>query len=307
MTNKPISKHTSLIFSIFLLLASFFLFANQTQASSVRTVSSDLKSEKIVHRSTNGNVYDKANLLSDSTIRKINRINDDDLASVKGHPQIAVYTTDHISGDANDFAQHLFDKYHFGTKGYDNGILILINKQNNNVRIATGYGMESVLPDIYLKHLIANSFTKSADSISGKGGQAGGGGSDSNIRIKLNNVSETQMFNKGVLNMVQSISNKILQSESKIRKSDHESGKIRTNSAMITIVKKTSNITQWLVWGGTGVILIFCFIQYLAYMLAKDKETKRRIFVSLMINIMCAIMLLGIYFIFQNLMSILKH
>lgn len=84
-------------------------------------------------------VHDGAEILNQKTVNEINGINKYTLSEVKGHPQITVFTTEKIDGSISDYTQKLFDKYKFGTKGYNNGILALINKQNNQVRIATGY------------------------------------------------------------------------------------------------------------------------------------------------------------------------
>ena len=41
-----------------------------------------------------------------------------------------------------------------GVAGKDNGVIILVSKQERKARIETGYGMEGVLPDITAKHII---------------------------------------------------------------------------------------------------------------------------------------------------------
>lgn len=94
------------------------------------------------------NVQDNANVMSQSDISKINKLNDVDLAKVKGHPQIAVITVKHTDG-IDDYAQDQFDKYHFGRKGLDNGVLIVLAINDHRIRIQTGYGVEGALPDIW--------------------------------------------------------------------------------------------------------------------------------------------------------------
>lgn len=94
------------------------------------------------------NVQDNANVMSQSDISKINKLNDVDLAKVKGHPQIAVITVKHTD-DIDDYAQDQFDKYHFGRKGLDNGVLIVLAINDHRIRIQTGYGVEGALPDIW--------------------------------------------------------------------------------------------------------------------------------------------------------------
>ncbi len=66
--------------------------------------------------------------------------------------QILVVTVDDLEGyDPGDYAFRLGEKWGVGQKGKDNGIVILLKpKQDNSkgqVFIATGYGLEGVLPD----------------------------------------------------------------------------------------------------------------------------------------------------------------
>ena len=66
--------------------------------------------------------------------------------------QIVVFTIDDLEGyEPGDYAARLGEKWGVGQKGKDNGIIILLKpKRDNNkgqVFIATGYGLEGVLPD----------------------------------------------------------------------------------------------------------------------------------------------------------------
>lgn len=83
-----------------------------------------------------------------SDINKINGINNNELSRVKGHPQIAVITINHTD-DIEDYAQNMFDKYKFGRSKLDNGVLIVLAIRDHKVRIQTGYGVESALPDLW--------------------------------------------------------------------------------------------------------------------------------------------------------------
>lgn len=109
------------------------------------------------------NVQDNANVLSSKTERYIDKVNNDDMAKIKGHPQIAVITEKHVSSkydDIEDQAQALFNKYKFGRSGYDNGVLFLIATKDHKFRMQTGYGIESVLPDAYLYKLLTSDVKK---------------------------------------------------------------------------------------------------------------------------------------------------
>lgn len=56
--------------------------------------------------------------------------------------------------DISDYAFQLGDKWGIGQKDLDNGILILAAMSDRKVFIATGYGMEGVIPDILAKRIV---------------------------------------------------------------------------------------------------------------------------------------------------------
>ena len=49
--------------------------------------------------------------------------------------------------DAQQYAMQVFDRWKIGKKGKDNGVLILVAVDDRKMWIATGYGVEGVLPD----------------------------------------------------------------------------------------------------------------------------------------------------------------
>ena len=48
---------------------------------------------------------------------------------------------------AQAYAQNVFDRWKIGKKGKDNGVLVLVAVDDRKMWIATGYGVEAVLPD----------------------------------------------------------------------------------------------------------------------------------------------------------------
>ena len=105
-------------------------------------------------RADNHDVLDRANVLDQATERRIYDVDENQLSKIKGHPQIAVVTERSVDGDIEDEAQRLFEKYQFGTKGYDNGVLLLIDVEGHQVRMHTGYGVESAVPDAFVNDLV---------------------------------------------------------------------------------------------------------------------------------------------------------
>ncbi|HUV01322.1 MAG TPA: TPM domain-containing protein [Bacteroidales bacterium] len=74
--------------------------------------------------------------------------------------QIAIVTVNDLQGyDKADYAYRLAEKWGIGQKGLDNGILILVKpktseRSRGEVFIATGYGLEGVIPDITCAEII---------------------------------------------------------------------------------------------------------------------------------------------------------
>lgn len=105
------------------------------------------------------NVLDQAGILNHSTVHYIDQLNDNELSKIKGHPQLVVVTKKSLDDTSfdniDDYGQYLFDKYHFGRAGYDNGVLLLVILDPHGFRMQTGYGAESVLPDNYVHTLMS--------------------------------------------------------------------------------------------------------------------------------------------------------
>src|SRR3990167_213232 len=55
-----------------------------------------------------------------------------------------------------DFSVRLAEKWKVGTKDRDNGVILLIFKEDRAVRIEVGYGLEGALPDAVAKLIIEN-------------------------------------------------------------------------------------------------------------------------------------------------------
>lgn len=62
--------------------------------------------------------------------------------------QITIVTIGSLEGqDISSYAFDLGNSWGVGSKGKENGVVILVSKQERKAFIATGYGMEGVLPD----------------------------------------------------------------------------------------------------------------------------------------------------------------
>ncbi len=69
--------------------------------------------------------------------------------------QIAVVIVPTLNGnDVSDFNVKLGRAWGVGNKKYNNGVVLLISKDDRKLNIATGYGAEGALPDVTAKHII---------------------------------------------------------------------------------------------------------------------------------------------------------
>ncbi len=74
--------------------------------------------------------------------------------------EIAVVTVTSLGGDTvENFANELFQEWGIGKKGTDNGVLLLIAKDDRELRIEVGYGLEPVLTDAQSKQIIERIIT----------------------------------------------------------------------------------------------------------------------------------------------------
>lgn len=136
---KKLHKLIAFLGSLILVLCFAGCFTNKVQAAQ--------------------NVLDQAGILDYSTVHYIDQLNDNELSKIKGHPQLVVVTKKSLDDtncdNIDDYGQYLFDKYHFGRAGYDNGVLLLVILDPHGFRMQTGYGAESVLPDNYVHTLMS--------------------------------------------------------------------------------------------------------------------------------------------------------
>jgi uncharacterized protein len=76
-----------------------------------------------------------------------------------GH-QIAVLTIPSLEGDSlEDFSIRVAETWKIGKKGFDNGAILLIARDDRKLRIEVGYGLEGVLPDAIASRIIREVIT----------------------------------------------------------------------------------------------------------------------------------------------------
>lgn len=108
-------------------------------------------------------VIDNANMLSEQTENTINallRTHQDSTSN-----QVVVLTINSLEGGSlEEFANRVFNTWKIGQQGRDNGVLLLIAKEDRAVRIEVGYGLEAELTDLesadIIDHVIIPEFKK---------------------------------------------------------------------------------------------------------------------------------------------------
>lgn len=95
-----------------------------------------------------GNIYvnDYAQLLSPETEQAILALGTQ--LEEKSNAQVVVVTVPNLAGQTvEDYAVGLFRKWGIGQQEQNNGVLLLVSKEERKVRIEVGYGLEGALPD----------------------------------------------------------------------------------------------------------------------------------------------------------------
>lgn len=103
-------------------------------------------------------VYDQAHMMSEQEAKMLEQklINYSDTTST----QIVVITINSLEGnDVALYATELAHKWGIGQKDEDNGVLLLVSKEDRRMTIRTGYGVEHKLTDALSRRIIENIIT----------------------------------------------------------------------------------------------------------------------------------------------------
>ena len=92
------------------------------------------------------------NILSAATVETIDTMLHS-LERSTGIEVVVMALTDIDGGDCYQFALDLGEKYGVGKKKTDNGLIVLLSTEQRCIQIATGYGLEGILPDAICKRI----------------------------------------------------------------------------------------------------------------------------------------------------------
>jgi uncharacterized protein len=105
-----------------------------------------------------GRVNDYAKLLSPENARAL-EAQLEKFEQETGH-QVAVLTIPSLEGDSlEDFSIRVAESWKIGKKGFDNGAILLVARDDRKLRIEVGYGLEGVLPDAIASRIIREVIT----------------------------------------------------------------------------------------------------------------------------------------------------
>lgn len=103
-------------------------------------------------------VVDAAHLLSGDQVQILEQKLDAFSDSTSN--QIAVVTINSLDDyPIEDYANKLFREWKIGTAKNNNGILLLISKDDHKIRIEVGYGLEGAITDVMSSDIISNDLT----------------------------------------------------------------------------------------------------------------------------------------------------
>ena len=106
----------------------------------------NIHAEQLKSLNPQGYVNDFAGVLNATTVEKLTAVSTE--VDQKAKAQIAVVTIKTLEDDtAEDFANHLFQKWGVGAKGMDRGVMVLLATDDHKYWTEVGYGLEPILPD----------------------------------------------------------------------------------------------------------------------------------------------------------------
>ena len=103
-------------------------------------------------------VTDTASLLSSGTKQQLEGILGDFEKETSNQVLVAIFPS--LDGQVlEDFSIKLAEKWKAGTKKNDNGVILLVFRDDHAIRIEVGYGLEGPLPDALAGQIIRNEIT----------------------------------------------------------------------------------------------------------------------------------------------------
>ncbi|WP_424321063.1 TPM domain-containing protein [Lacticaseibacillus chiayiensis] len=104
---------------------------------------------------------DQGAMMGPESRKVLQQLNNQTFAKVKGHPQIAVMTVASLhDDDIEDYANDQFAKAGIGKKDWENGLLLVLSRNDHKYWLEVGYGLEDVVPDGSADEIVTDSVKK---------------------------------------------------------------------------------------------------------------------------------------------------
>lgn len=135
-----------------------WLFLSCCLLFSTHIVSAETATQSASSFSLNAPVIDQTKTLSAAELAAL----DAQLRAIHqaGRGQLAIVLVPSTGSESTfDAALRLAEQWKLGTAAADNGLLIFVAVQDRRVQILTGYGLESVLPDVMTSRIIREEIT----------------------------------------------------------------------------------------------------------------------------------------------------
>jgi uncharacterized protein len=114
-----------------------------------------LNADVVYPSTSDGYIYDGAQMISAEDKARLTQFFTE--LQSKTTAQIAVATVATTQPEPIEmYAVELFKRWGIGQKGKDNGVLFLIARDDREMRIEVGYGLEGAIPDSIAKNIIDN-------------------------------------------------------------------------------------------------------------------------------------------------------
>jgi uncharacterized protein len=101
-------------------------------------------------------IIDAAHVVSPPTLQSIDQQLQQVERDTSNQIVVAIYPKMQSNDDIAAYAVRVFQAWHIGQKGKDNGVLLLVFIDDRKMNITTGYGLEGALPDATCKQIIEN-------------------------------------------------------------------------------------------------------------------------------------------------------
>ncbi len=132
--------------SIIIFLFSFYLFSQES-------LKKEVGNEFIPVPPLTGRVVDLTNTLTNNEIQALSK-KLENLEKEKGSQIVVLLIPTTGIDSIEEYSIRVAEKWKIGRAGVDDGVILIVAKQDRKLRIEVGYGLEGAIPDVIAKRII---------------------------------------------------------------------------------------------------------------------------------------------------------